>query len=175
MLLPPCAPYFALLYFLPDCSWLCLDQNRLLPVDNKKLQKKSQNDRHIVLAPVLHVSIYFHIVVHLSWNYNQVDLVAPHVLHISRWGLHPVVQYSERPPADFQSRAAAVQVCLSFKMFLAVTWQLNRWPCHWVSEWVTDWVSDLLILKYIERPLGLVTFVTFGQSDEETWSDQKNC
>ena len=27
--------------------------------------------------------------------------------------------------------------CILYLMFLAVTWQLNRWPCHSLSEWVT--------------------------------------
>ena len=27
-------------------------------------------------------------------------------------------------------------------MFLAVTWQLNRWPCHSLSHSVTQWLSD---------------------------------
>ena len=31
-----------------------------------------------------------------------------------------------------------------YMMFLAVTWQLNRWRCHWLTHWLTDSVSHLL-------------------------------
>ena len=26
--------------------------------------------------------------------------------------------------------------------FLAVTWQLNRWPCHSLTDWLSDWVTE---------------------------------
>ena len=28
-----------------------------------------------------------------------------------------------------------------WEWFLAVTWQLNRWPCHWLTDWLTEWAT----------------------------------
>ena len=36
--------------------------------------------------------------------------------------------------------------------FLAVTWQLNRWPCHWLTHWLTDSVSHFCFFDIKERP-----------------------
>ena len=32
----------------------------------------------------------------------------------------------------------ALQCLFLYFSFLAVTWQLNRWPCHWLTHWLTD-------------------------------------
>ena len=45
--------------------------------------------------------------------------------------------------------------------FLAVTWQLNRWPCHWLTHWLTEWatfdfqhserlVDDILLMTFVD-------------------------
>ena len=50
--------------------------------------------------------------------------------------------------------------------FLAVTWQLYRFPCHSVTDW-------LPVLKNTTKvhSEGLVTLETCYQSEEETWPD----
>ena len=42
---------------------------------------------------------------------------------------------------------------VQFKLcFLAVTWQLNRWPCHWVTDSLTHSVSHFCFFDIKERP-----------------------
>ena len=64
--------------------------------------------------------------------------------------------------------------------FLAVPWQLNRWPCHWLLTSLPTYLppslptySALLKNTTIEHSERFVTFETFDQSDEETWPDQQ--
>ena len=43
---------------------------------------------------------------------------------------------------NFNAKIRLLKVkTMSCHWFLAVTWQLNRWPCHSLTEWLSDWVS----------------------------------
>ena len=57
-------------------------------------------------------------------------------------------------------------------LFLAVTWQLYRFPCHSLTHSLTDWLPVLknTTKEHSER---LVTLETCYQSDEETWPDKQ--
>ena len=74
-----------------------------------------------------------------------------HQVKYSKW--HQLKHLYQHQTVDIKSN-----------IFLAVTWQLNRWPCHWLSDSLTDSVSHFWFEHY-ER---LVTLETFNQSDEET-------